>query len=74
LLDAHAPGGEVVHMTIGEPKHAFPVWVGEVIAAHASNSGATRPMTARRELLEAIGAWLARRFGVNVRPTGRSWR
>ena len=32
LLDAHAPGGEVVHMTIGEPKHAFPDFVGEIIA------------------------------------------
>ena len=34
LLDAHAPGGAVTHMSIGEPKHPFPEWVGEVLAAN----------------------------------------
>jgi N-succinyldiaminopimelate aminotransferase len=28
LLDVHEPGGEPISMTIGEPRHAFPVWVG----------------------------------------------
>ncbi len=36
LLDGHAPGGEVLHMTIGEPKHAFPAWVTEVIVDNAA--------------------------------------
>jgi N-succinyldiaminopimelate aminotransferase len=66
LLDAHAPGGEVVHMTIGEPKHAFPDWVGEVIAAHTAEFGRYPPNDGTPELLEAIGAWLDRRFGVTV--------
>ena len=26
LLDGHAPGGEPIAMTIGEPRHAFPDW------------------------------------------------
>ena len=26
LLDAHDGGGTPIHMTIGEPKHAFPAW------------------------------------------------
>ena len=32
LLDSHPAGGDVVHMTIGEPKHAFPAWITDVIA------------------------------------------
>ena len=31
LLDAHAPGGDPIAMTIGEPQHAFPEWVGEIL-------------------------------------------
>ena len=34
LLDAYAPGGEIVQMTIGEPKHAFPAWVTDPQCAH----------------------------------------
>ena len=35
LLDHHTPGGDVVHMTIGEPKHAFPPWITDVIVQNA---------------------------------------
>ncbi len=69
LLDAHAPGGDVVHMTIGEPKHAFPAWVTEVIARHAEGFGRYPPNEGAPELLEAIGAWVARRYGVTLDPT-----
>ena len=34
LLDVHEAGGDPIHMTIGEPQHAFPSWVGEVLAAN----------------------------------------
>jgi aspartate/methionine/tyrosine aminotransferase len=37
LLDVHAPGGEVIHMTIGDPKHDFPAWVTDEIVAHADS-------------------------------------
>ena len=36
LLDAHEGGGTPIHMTIGEPKHAFPAWVTDVIAQNAA--------------------------------------
>ena len=39
LLDAHEPGGPVIHMSIGEPKHPFPDWVTEVIAENAHEFG-----------------------------------
>ncbi len=67
LLDAHAPGkGPIVDMTIGEPKHAFPDWVPEVIAAHAAGFGRYPPNEGTPELLGAISGWLGRRYGVAV--------
>lgn len=68
LLDHHAPGGEVMHMTIGEPKHAFPHWVGDVIAAHAAQFNAYPANDGSDELRNAIAGWIARRHGVRVDP------
>ncbi|MDX5403699.1 MAG: aminotransferase class I/II-fold pyridoxal phosphate-dependent enzyme [Rhodobacterales bacterium] len=66
LLDAHAPGGPVVHMTIGEPKHAFPDWIGRVIAENIADFGRYPPNDGTPELLDTIGGWIKRRYGVGV--------
>ncbi|SEK28952.1 Aspartate/methionine/tyrosine aminotransferase [Roseivivax marinus] len=68
LLDAHEAGGPVVHMTIGEPKHGFPPWILDVIADHAEGFGRYPVNEGTPELLEAIGAWVARRYGVTLDP------
>lgn len=66
LLDVHAPGGDVIHMSIGEPKHAFPGWVSSIIAKNAHEFGNYPPNEGTPELLNAIAGWIARRFGVQV--------
>jgi aspartate/methionine/tyrosine aminotransferase len=71
LLDAHAPGGEVVHMTIGEPRHAFPDWITQEIAAHAGGFGKYPVNEGIPELLQAAGDWLGRRYGVALDPATR---
>ena len=48
LLDHHTPGGDVVHMTIGEPKHSFPAWVTDVIAENAAGFNNYRQTKAPR--------------------------
>ena len=68
LLDGHAPGGPVVHMTIGEPKHAMPDFVGSVIAESLDGFGRYPPNEGTPELRAAITAWLARRYGVTLDP------
>ena len=68
LLDHHAPGGDVVHMTIGEPKHAFPAWVTEVIVENAEGFNRYPPNEGAPELREAITDWIARRYGVTRDP------
>lgn len=68
LLDGHAPGGEVIQMTIGEPTHPFPGFVPEIIAREAAGFGKYPPNEGTPELLEAAAGWLERRYGVAVDP------
>ena len=66
LLDAHAPGAEPITMTIGEPQHAFPDWVGAILAQHLDGFGKYPPNEGTPELLAAICGWVDRRYGVKL--------
>jgi aspartate/methionine/tyrosine aminotransferase len=66
LLDAHAPGGDPIAMTIGEPRHAMPDFVGPILAANLAGFGIYPPNDGAPELLQAISAWIARRYGVTL--------
>ncbi len=68
LLDHHTPGGDVVHMTIGEPKHAFPDWVSGIISDNAAGFNSYPPNDGTPELQGAIADWVKRRFGAAVDP------
>ncbi|SDF13790.1 Aspartate/methionine/tyrosine aminotransferase [Salipiger thiooxidans] len=68
LLDVHPAGGPTIHMTIGEPRHAFPSWVGDVLAANVAEFGKYPPNDGTPELQQAIADWIARRYGVSVDP------
>ena len=69
LLDHHAPGGEVTHMTIGEPRHPFPEWVGQVLSDNVAGLAKYPPNDGTPELQAAITDWIARRYGVTMDPT-----
>ncbi len=71
LLDAHAPGGEVMHMSIGEPKHPFPPWISEVIAENAPGFNSYPPNDGSAALRAAIAGWVGRRHGVELDPDSR---
>ncbi|MEZ5911230.1 MAG: aminotransferase class I/II-fold pyridoxal phosphate-dependent enzyme [Paracoccaceae bacterium] len=66
LLDAHAPGDTPIAMTIGEPRHPPPPFVGEVLAASLGGFGCYPPNEGSPELLATIAGWLATRYGVSV--------
>ncbi len=66
LLDTHPAGGPVQHMTIGEPKHAFPDWVGDVLAQSVAEFGRYPPNNGTDELRAAIRDWIKQRYGVTV--------
>ena len=64
LLDHHPAGGEVVHMTIGEPKHKFPAFINDTITQHAAGFNKYPPNQGCPELLNSITGWLKRRYDV----------
>ncbi|WP_135506102.1 aminotransferase class I/II-fold pyridoxal phosphate-dependent enzyme [Roseovarius aestuariivivens] len=68
LLDAHAPGGEVLHMTIGEPKHDFPRWVVDIIQEKSDEFRRYPVNEGIPELLGAFCDWAQRRYGVTLDP------
>lgn len=68
LLDHHPAGGDPIAMTIGEPRHAMPPFLSEVLmdaiggfARYPANDGTPA-------LLAAIADWIARRYGVALEP------
>ncbi len=66
LLDAFPPGDTPVGMSIGEPRHAFPDWIGEVLNRHLKEFNSYPPNDGTPELLNAIAGWISRRYGVEV--------
>ena len=66
LLDHHPAGGEVVHMTIGEPKHKFPAFITDTITQYAAGFNKYPPNQGCPELLNSITDWLKRRYDVLI--------
>lgn len=68
LLDHHPAGGEVVHMSIGEPKHAFPPFVADVLSQNINGFNRYPANNGDAELLGACSDWIQRRYSVEVDP------
>lgn len=66
LLDARAPGGDVINMTIGEPQHAFPDFVGKILAEHLDGFRKYPDNNGMPALMDAIMLWLDKRYGVSL--------
>lgn len=65
LLDAHAPGGESLAMSIGEPRHAPPSFLAEALAANADGWGRYPANEGSAALRGAICDWLRLRFALD---------
>ncbi len=66
LLDAVQPGGDVINMTIGEPQHDFPDFVGEVLAQDLDRFKKYPNNNGEPLVLDAIAGYLSRRYGVTL--------
>ncbi len=66
LLDAVQPGGDVINMTIGEPQHDFPDFVGEVLADDLNRFKKYPDNNGEPPLLDAISGYLKRRYDVDM--------
>ena len=68
LLDVHEPGGDPINMTIGEPRHPFPAFVSDVLAASVGEFAKYPTNEGVPELLAAICGWVTRRYAVDITP------
>ena len=66
LLDGHAPGGPVINMTIGEPKHKFPDWVGPTLIEAMEGFNSYPDNNGTPELRGAITGFLQRRYAIDL--------
>ena len=66
LLDSHQPGDEPIVMTIGEPRHAFPDWVSDVLAENVDSFAKYPANDGSPALQQAIADWIKRRYDVSV--------
>ena len=61
-------GQAPVVMTIGEPRHAMPDFVAQVMADHIGEFAKYPVNEGTPGLLDAIGGWLGRRYDLDVAP------
>ena len=62
LLAPHQPGMPVINLSVGEPQHAIPPFVGPVLAAHLNDFGRYPANPGTERFREAVSAWLSRRY------------
>lgn len=65
LLYGIAPGGPEIPMSIGEPQHAVPEFVGPIMLEHSATLSKYPPNEGLPDLRAAISDWLARRYNAS---------
>ncbi|MDA0368814.1 MAG: aminotransferase class I/II-fold pyridoxal phosphate-dependent enzyme [Proteobacteria bacterium] len=66
LIDGIKPGQPPIVMSLGEPQHPYPNWVGEVLDDHRGDYGAYPPLRGSEEFLRAVADWLTARYALPV--------
>ena len=64
LIAGVKPGREPIMMSLGEPQHPYPDWVGEVLHDHRGAYGAYPPLRGSEDFLRAVADWLAQRYAL----------
>ena len=57
-------GLEPIDMTLGDPRHAPPEFVGRILAANVAGLGRYQPTAGTQAFKQAVAAYLARRYGL----------
>ncbi len=66
LLDVPTQGAETINMTIGEPRPAFPAFVGDILAANLLGFAKYPDNNGTPALLDAISGFLKRRYRLDL--------
>jgi aspartate/methionine/tyrosine aminotransferase len=62
LLDGIKPGKSPINLSVGEPQHPIPPFVGPVLAAHLDDFGRYPANKGTDEFRKAVASWLGRRY------------
>ena len=62
LLAPIAPGKPAINLSVGEPQHAVPDFVGPVLAKHTADFNKYPANKGLEEFRKTVSAWLARRY------------
>lgn len=68
LLAGIEPGGPEIAMSIGEPRHAYPDFVADVLSDSMAGFAKYPPNDGSPELRGAISAWISRRYHTELDP------
>ena len=62
LLRDIKPGLPPITMTLGEPSHAVPAMVGDILSEHTAAFGKYPPIAGTQDFRAAVADWLERRY------------
>jgi N-succinyldiaminopimelate aminotransferase len=62
LIAGIAPGKPAINLSVGEPQHAIPPFVGPALAAHLSDFGRYPANKGIEAFRQAVAQWLGRRY------------
>jgi len=62
LIAGIEPGKPVINLSVGEPQHAVPAFVGPTLAAHLADFGRYPANKGIEPFRRAVAVWLGRRF------------
>jgi len=62
LIAGIAPGKPPINLSVGEPQHPIPAFVGPVLAAHLDEFGRYPPNKGSEPFRRAVAQWLDRRY------------
>ncbi len=66
LLDGHNYDGPQFNMTIGEPKHGYPLWIKDVLFENLDGFNRYPANDGIEKLQKSIANWFYKRFGVKL--------
>ncbi len=65
LLAPHTPGKPLINLSLGEPQHPVPGFVGPVLAKHVNDFGRYPVAKGTEPFRQAAATWATRRFGLS---------
>jgi len=65
LLEGQDPGMPPIALTIGEPQHAMPEFLGSVLAENLADFRRYPPINGTPEFRSAVASWLDKRYGLD---------